>query len=528
MLAVERRDTDAAWNAAVQVCMVQVAEIEEQREEGSQEECAEAEGDVRREAESRYEPEGLRHEDTKGEEDGEEVSKEVNEPEQLVYETGEEYKCETPKHNNGKAFAHGEPQHEQRGLEDGEKEISEREMLEFGEYELHEPGELEYEPTCSNGVDEPPEGEDNSIREHEDNTTHPAPSPTANMAANPVPYEPQRFDWATDTNTSIGPVPSVIDYCPTVTPSNSDMASVPAHRDHALPKPTVTLSNDDMAPFERTPTTGVPTTPHVHTPASPTDPTTPRAHTSTMHAPMNCTPAVHTPAAPTLANPDTSKITADAIHTNTSLVPVSTNRITLDNLIPVVFAKPDPITRTVSTPLIVHGPCDFSALRSDTRNPWGSLNHHRRRPYSHSYHTDLRLKPLNQSSSRPPHPHNPAPSILPLQHSSNLESNSYSQQPPAPVNIIQTIQHPRGISPTKPKITKYIPANSTPSAITQDHNRFLHCTCGATLPVPGWDRDSWRPMDINRRRFEGEFDSRFRRRFSRRFSWRFSRRFQDW
>ena len=44
---MERRDTDATWNAAVQVCVVQAAEIEEQREEGSQEESAEGEGDER-------------------------------------------------------------------------------------------------------------------------------------------------------------------------------------------------------------------------------------------------------------------------------------------------------------------------------------------------------------------------------------------------------------------------------------------------------------------------------------------------
>ena len=228
-LAVERRDTDAAWNAAVQVCAVQAAEIEEQREEGSQEECAEGEGDERREAGSRYEPEGLEHEDAKGEEDGEEVSKEVNEPEQLVYETGEEYECKTPKHDNGKAYAHREPQHEHRGLEDGENEISKCETLEFGEYELHEPTELKYEPTHSNGEHEPPEGEDNGIREHEDDTTHPAPSPTANRAANPVLHEHARFDWATNIDESIGPVPSPSDFRPDTPPQTVHAPPKPRH-----------------------------------------------------------------------------------------------------------------------------------------------------------------------------------------------------------------------------------------------------------------------------------------------------------
>jgi hypothetical protein len=44
-LAVERREIDAAWDAAVQVCVVHAAELEEQREGGLEEENARKEGD---------------------------------------------------------------------------------------------------------------------------------------------------------------------------------------------------------------------------------------------------------------------------------------------------------------------------------------------------------------------------------------------------------------------------------------------------------------------------------------------------
>ena len=46
-LAVERRETEAAWNAAVQVCAVQAAEMEEENEEESEEESTEGEEDER-------------------------------------------------------------------------------------------------------------------------------------------------------------------------------------------------------------------------------------------------------------------------------------------------------------------------------------------------------------------------------------------------------------------------------------------------------------------------------------------------
>jgi hypothetical protein len=66
----------------------------------------------------------------------EEVSKEVNKPEQFVYKTDRGYEHETPKQNNNEIYTHGEPQHEQRELEDGE----------CGVHKLREP---EYKPTSA-------------------------------------------------------------------------------------------------------------------------------------------------------------------------------------------------------------------------------------------------------------------------------------------------------------------------------------------------------------------------------------------
>jgi len=53
----------------------------------------------------------------------------------------------------------------------------------------------------------------------------------------------------------------------------------------------------------------------------------------------------------------------------------STNPVPIP--VPATFTGTSSIVPVLSTPSIVHGPRDFSALRSDMRNPWGSLNHHR-------------------------------------------------------------------------------------------------------------------------------------------------------
>jgi len=77
-----------------------------------------------------------------------------------------------------------------------------------------------------------------------------------------------------------------------------------------------------------------------------------------------------------------------------------------------------------------HAPRDFSVLRSNNRNPWGSLSrrHHRSQPRicnsfnSRKYNTNYAYKPTTPSSA------------------------------PAPVHLVETIRHPCGIAPTKPVI----------------------------------------------------------------------------
>jgi hypothetical protein len=138
------------------------------------------------------------------------------------------------------------------------------------------------------------------------------------------------------------------------------------------------------------------------------------------------------------------------------------------------------------------------------------------RPYLHS---DLRqpeppkLNPLRNAHSRSPYSH--------LQHPEpfRLAKSHTSAEPQPPINIFQVIQHPHGISPTKPKITKYIPAHPILSAETQENIRVSHCACGTLLPI---HRDSWRSLDTSRRRFKRVFDMRFGRRSGRRFGRMFS------
>ena len=77
-----------------------------------------------------------------------------------------------------------------------------------------------------------------------------------------------------------------------------------------------------------------------------------------------------------------------------------------------------------------HAPRDFSVLRSNNRNPCGSLSrrHHRSQPRicnsfnSRKYNTNYAYKPTTPSSA------------------------------PAPVHLVETIRHPCGIAPTKPVI----------------------------------------------------------------------------
>jgi hypothetical protein len=151
---------------------------------------------------------------------------------------------------------------------------------------------------------------------------------------------------------------------------------------------------------------------------------------------------------------------------------------------------------------------------------------HKNATWSPNIHQNSRLRlphhsiPLSQTSFKP-QLNSWSPHVEPIQLNQPSKAHmSAERQPPA--SIFQVIQHPCGISPTKPKITKNIPAYPTPFATTQERNHISHCTCGA--PVREQDRDNWRSSDTNRRTLKWGFDSRFRRRFSR----RSSRRFWDW
>jgi hypothetical protein len=212
---------------------------------------------------------------------------------------------------------------------------------------------------------------------------------------------------------------------------------------------------------------------------------------------------------------------------------------------PTERASCTPITQTnrvsptpVSKPALViptaHPPRDLSGLRSGVRNPWGSLSHRRQHPYPPRNFSDLRSNARNpwgsihhrQNRSHPvcrdlgPDTHRYSHSGLPHSRHSispppltfNAQPRSYFRAEP-PIQNLQIIQHPRGISSTKPKITKNIPSYPILSMDTQEHTHASHCACGAILPVYGPNRGSWRLMDSGRGRFGRRFSRRSRRRF---------------
>ena len=322
------------------------------------------------------------------------------------------------------------------------------------------------------------------------------------------------------------------------------------------PKCAINPFNADVAPFEHTPMTGVPTTPHARTPALATEPTAPRVRTPATRALTDCTPAAHIPTAPapvppgnpvtppqpalpkraiTPLNDDVAPCVVSPVPmrplSGQPAMPSHLDRMPPSPTMPIdpvpidpasVLPKLDPIAPVSTAPPTAHGPRDFSALRSGTRNPWSSLGQRGRRSYrAHPRRTYLGPQPHMNSPSKLPHLYHsvPAPSYQlnsqfqsqhsePLQYSFQPHSYSCPPRTEPPANIFQIIQHPQGISSTKPKITKNMPSYPILSVDTQQHTRASHCACGAILPVYRPDRGSWRLMDSGR--------GRFRRRFSRR------------
>jgi hypothetical protein len=274
---------------------------------------------------------------------------------------------------------------------------------------------------------------------------------------NGVPRQQTPFDWATDVDTSVGLSPAAL---------TQPAAIVPIAVDHRLvsTEPTPVMSNKPI----------------------------PEAHVNALVDPAPVT---------------TVNMTSDL---SVDITPITR----IDSGI-------DPATTVPVTPSLptVRGPRDLSALRSGTSNPWGSIQHRRRQshptrdisslrssasnPWGSIHNRRRRFHPprmdqpsssFNQQSRSPSHLH-PPHAKLPSDSLLHLRSA------PAPVCIIQTIQHPRGISSIKPKITKNI------STALRVHTPIPCCTCGHITPVHNFDRRSWRSMDT----------WRFRRGFSRRF-----------
>ena len=326
-------------------------------------------------------------------------------------------------------------------------------------------------------------GEQEVIQEIQDEVRDPAPSATASAVINPVPREHAQFDWATETDTSIGPVPCVTDFRPTIPPQ--PVRTPPARTDckpAAYTPTTPALVNPEPAPSHSVQASFIPVDP------APVD--APGVPTTSIH--VSTSPAVRT-------NPIASTMPAARAPRDLSGLRSGAQ---------------NPWSNLSRRCSYIHPPRDLSSLHSSTLNPWSSLRHHNHRLYPLHTHRYSDLEPLRHSHSNTLHPE---PARLPT----NPESHFPVQSPIEPVQLFQIIQHPRGISLNKPKISKTV--SPTPAKF-QKNSCTARCACGNIIPTYSPDRRSWRPMDISRRRFEGGFDSRFRRRFSR----RFSRRFCDW
>jgi hypothetical protein len=240
---------------------------------------------------------------------------------------------------------------------------------------------------------------------------NPAPSPTGRTAAVPAPHEPTQLDWATDVDSSIGPVPSASDFRPATPPQSV----------RALPKPAVTPSGNDVAPRARTPARAMPELAVTYPPR------------------------------------DFSGLRS---------------------------GSKNPWGSIKHRRHRSHPPRDLSSLRSGAPNPWGSLC--RRKYYSHT--NQSRYAHSNSEPVSTPHSE-------PVQHSHGTRQHSplHPQSPrpalphPTPVHIFQVIQHPHGISPTKPKITKIIPA--APIKF-QKNTLQARCACGNIIPARRPDRRS--------------------------------------
>jgi hypothetical protein len=264
-----------------------------------------------------------------------------------------------------------------------------------------------------------------------------------------VPRKRTRFDWATDSNESIGPVPTSSDFHPTKVPSPL-VRPIPAPRllanpitpaqpGYTPPRPTITASNDIVAPRTCTPATD---TPYTRTPVS---------HTK-YHAPSTAPPQVPAERAPTT---------------------------------------------------IVHGPRDLSALRSGAPNPWASLRRRHNGHYARVPRQFTRQRqhppiyPANRHlhTTLTPKPPTPAPN-----HIFETVRHPHGIGPTKPVIRVPVQNIPASLAPHKPIIrvptrvvtdssTDLAPpihhpiAKSAPPALPLQSSGAVQCQCGQLVRV---------------------------------------------
>ena len=244
------------------------------------------------------------------------------------------------------------------------------------------------------------------------------PPPTAHPAPVVTVHEPRRFDWVTETDKSIGPVPNARDFRPT--------APVPANPN-------------------RTPNRCIPAT----------------------SAPTNNTPTTYMPTAPALVNPDPSDVACVPYPAGIVPFPISPKPIAPDNLVPSVLKEPAPTMLVTPVSPTVYSPCDLSALRSGTSNPWGTL---RRRHYHRYSHTPRQFGSAKRGQFAHLYPTNTPIHKHPISEST----------PSSPFRVFETVKHPHGIGPNKPVIR--VPVSITANAPT--HHVHEHAIVKVTPPLP--------------------------------------------
>jgi len=294
---------------------------------------------------------------------------------------------------------------------------------------------------------------------------------TAQSAYVPLPVDcatNTTLNWVTDIHESISPIPSMSDFHPTTL---SQLIFAPT-------EPTVTPPNGDAATET--------------VPIEPTPAILPLIE-------LNSSDVGSTPSLDGIALASTALTESAPIN----LAP--TTPILLDNCITTAHIDVFVNTPTVYT-IPVHPPHDLSGLKSGAQNSWGSINHHLHRfhpPWDHLFSPAEQLQsPPNSYSNLHPRDlfsHSHSYSHLWSQLNPHFQPHSLAQLQPT-VYIFQTIQHPHGISPTKPKITKTILFALQLSTEIQKPMSVTQCLCGRNILFIYNPNQSW-GSEGTRRRF---------------------------